>query len=320
MLTNRANTICIYKVLFEHSDECHPLSINEIITYLKCEYSLSVDRRTVYSSIDTLKKLDYDISTYDENKHGYYLRTRVLNIADVRLICDALYSLYSVSNKQTEELVERLQSVLSEHSRQYFKHLTSISVPRKTDNSAVFKSIGSIDQAISKQVKISFIYMQYGLDKKLHPRRNDLYIVSPYSMVCENGNYYLLCVKDGKSGLSHYRIDLMKDVRILTTKVASRVSAFDIASAKKAVYAFAGKPEEIILRCHNRMISGLIDRFGIEPKIHKLDDSHFIAKIKAVPQGILFWTMQYLSDVEILEPVSLRQQAIEMIQSNLYDV
>lgn len=320
MLTGRANTICIYKILSEHSDECHPLSINEIIEYLKCEYGLSIDRRTVYSSIETLKELDYDISTYDENKRGYYLKTRVLSIADVRLICDALYSLYSVSNKQTEELVERLQSVLSEHSRQYFKHLTSIASPRKTDNSSVFKNIGSIDHAISKRVKISFTYMQYGLDKKLHPRRSELYIVSPYGMVCENGNYYLLCVKDGKSELSHYRIDLMKDVRILATRVESKVSAFDIANAKKAVYAYAGKPEEIILRCHKRMISGLIDRFGTEPRIHKLDDSYFIAKIKAVPQGILFWTMQYLSDVEILEPAFLRRQAIEMIKSNLYDI
>lgn len=320
MLTGRANTICIYKILLEHSDECHPLSVNEIISYLKREYGLSIDRRTVYNSIDTLKELDYDISTYDENKHGYYLRTRVLSTADVRLICDALYSLYSVSNKLTEELVERLQSVLSEHSRQYFKHLTSISVSRKTDNSSVFKNIGSIDQAISRRVKISFVYMQYGLDKKLHPRRNDLYIVNPYGMVCENGNYYLLCVKDGKSGLSHYRIDLMKDVRILAAKIETKVSAFDIASAKKAVYAFAGKPEEITLRCHKRMISGLIDRFGTEPRIYKLDDSYFIAKIKAVPQGMLFWTMQYLSDVEILEPASLRQQAIEMIKSNLYNV
>lgn len=320
MLTGRANTICIYRILSEHSDECHPLSINEIIEYLKCEYGLSIDRRTVYSSIETLKELDYDISTYDENKRGYYLKTRVLSIADVRLICDALYSLYSVSNKQTEELVERLQSVLSEHSRQYFKRLTSIASPRKTDNSSVFKNIGSIDHAISKRVKISFTYMQYGLDKKLHPRRSELYIVSPYGMVCENGNYYLLCVKDGKSELSHYRIDLMKDVRILATRVESKVSAFDIANAKKAVYAYAGKPEEIILRCHKRMISGLIDRFGTEPRIHKLDDSYFIAKIKAVPQGILFWTMQYLSDVEILEPAFLRRQAIEMIKSNLYDI
>lgn len=320
MLTSRANAICLYRILSDHSDENHILSTKCIIKYFNSEYGLIIDRRTVYSCVDTLLALGYDISTYDDNKCGYYLRTRILSVTDVRLICDALYSLYSVSNEQTRELVGRLQSLLSESSRQYINHLSSATLVRKTDNAVVFKNINSIDQAISKRVKISFIYMQYGLDKKLHPRRNELYIVSPYEMVCESGKYYLLCIKDGKSGLSHYRIDLMKNVRILTTRIESRVSSTDIINAKNAVYAYSGTPEEIVLRCKNRMISGLIDRFGTEPDIQKVDDEYFIAKIRTIPHGVLFWTMQYLSDVEILEPLSLRKQAIEIIKSNLYKV
>ena len=101
MLTDRANTICLYMILSEHSDEDHVLSMKMIIDYYLELYGLKLDRRTVYSSIDTLKELGIDICTYDENKKGYYLRKRVLCVADVRLICDALYSLNSISNKQS---------------------------------------------------------------------------------------------------------------------------------------------------------------------------------------------------------------------------
>ena len=320
MLTDRANTICLYMILSEHSDEDHVLSMKMIIDYYLELYGLKLDRRTVYSSIDTLKELGIDICTYDENKKGYYLRKRVLSVADVRLICDALYSLNSISNKQTEELVGKLQMLLSKYSRQHFKHLASVSTPRKTDNIAVFNNIELLDTAIAKRSKVSFIYMHYGLDKRLHPRRAERYIVSPYGMVCENGNYYLLCIKEGKSGLSHYRIDLMKDMLILASRVDPKPAGVELASAKKTVYAFSGKPEEIVLRCSNSMVGGLIDRFGTEPKIKKLDDEHFEARIVSVPQGVLFWTMQYLNEVEILKPDSLREQAIAMIRSNTYGV
>ena len=173
MLTDRANTICLYMILSEHSDEDHVLSMKMIIDYYLELYGLKLDRRTVYSSIDTLKELGIDICTYDENKKGYYLRKRVLSVADVRLICDALYSLNSISNKQTEELVGKLQMLLSKYSRQHFKHLASVSTPRKTDNIAVFNNIELLDTAIAKRSKVSFIYMHYGLDKRLHPRRRN---------------------------------------------------------------------------------------------------------------------------------------------------
>lgn len=67
MLTDRANTICLYRILFEHSDENHILSMRNIIDCFAEEYDMKIDRRTVYSSVDTLKDLGYDISAYDEN-------------------------------------------------------------------------------------------------------------------------------------------------------------------------------------------------------------------------------------------------------------
>ncbi len=46
------------------------------------------------------------------------------------------------------------------------------------------------------------VYAEYGIDKKLYPRKNDdgtvkSYTVSPYQMVATNGRYYLICNRTG---------------------------------------------------------------------------------------------------------------------------
>ena len=139
-------------------------------------------------------------------------------------------------------------------------------------------------------------------------------------MVCDNQNYYLVCIKDGKEGLSYYRIDLMQNIAITDKKLAVARSAVNLDSVRKLVYAFSGEPEQIVLKCKNEAIGGIIDKFGKSLRIYKLDDRHFIAKFKAAPQGVIYWTMQYLSQVEIIKPEHMRQKAIEFIKSNPYGI
>lgn len=319
-LTDKANTICLYRILEKYSDEEHLLTMHDIIGHFEEDYGMKIDRRTVYSSMDTLTKLGFEISEYDKRRQGYYLMTRLFEPSEIRLMMDAVYSQRSIPQKQTGDLIEKLQSVLSIHQRKNYKHLFSFESEKKTQNRTVFFNIDSLDLAIARKVKVDFIYNQYGLDKRLHPRRKERYVVSPYSMVCDNQNYYLLCIKEGKVDLSYYRIDLMKDIRVLDEPLDFPASRVDINTARKTVYAYAGKPVDIVLRCKNKVIGGVIDEFGTGIRIAADDEEHFIARIKAAPQGVLYWTMQYLTDVEILEPRSMRENAIEFIKGNSYGV
>lgn len=319
-LTDKANTICLYRILEKYSDEEHLLSMQDIIGKFAEDYGMTIDRRTVYSSIATLNKLGFEISEYDKRRQGYYLMTRLFEPSEIRLMMDAVYSQKSIPQKQTSDLIEKLQSVLSIHQRKNYKHLFSAEAEKKTQNRSVFFNIDSLDIAIARKVKVDFIYNQYGLDKRLHPRRKERYVVSPYGMVCDNQNYYLLCIKEGKSDLGYYRIDLMKDIRVLDAPIDFPASKVDIKTARKTVYAYAGKPVDIVLRCTNKVIGGVIDEFGTGIRITADDNDHFIARFKSAPQGVLFWTMQYLTDVEVLEPESMRESAIAFIKNNSYGI
>lgn len=320
-LTDKANTICLYKILEQYSDEEHLLTMKDIIGKFADDYGLRIDRRTVYSSIKTLQKLKYDISDFEENHKGYYLRSRLFEPSELRLMMDAVYSMNSIPQKQTNDLIEKLQSTCSIHQKKLYRHLFTSEPDKKTQNRTVFFNIDSLETAIASRVKVEFTYLEYRLDKRLHPRRKERYVVSPYSMFCDNRKYYLICIKDGKTALGNYRIDLMKDIRILEdTPVSVPPSQVDINTARKTVYAYSGEPVGIKLRCKNSAIGGVVDEFGSGVRIEPAGPDHFIARLKAAPQGVLYWTMQYLSEIEILEPKSMRESAVEMLKSNPYGI
>ena len=71
MTTNRANAICLLEIMKEYSDANHILRMQDLIAKMKSIYAIDVDRRTIYSAIDLLKTLGYDISVYSENGVGY---------------------------------------------------------------------------------------------------------------------------------------------------------------------------------------------------------------------------------------------------------
>ena len=317
MLTERANAICLLRILEEYSDAEHILSMREISAKLKTVFGLHIDRRTVYCAIDLLISLGYDISTYAENGKGYYLRERMFETSEVQLLTDAVYSFPYISEIQTKQLVGKLQGLLSKHQRQQYRHLKPMHY-NKTQNQSTFLNIELIEEAISRQVQISFDYMEYRLDKELHFRREEKYVVEPYAMVCTNEHYYLICRYVGYDSVSFYRIDLMQNIAVSTIPAEHGKDDMQQLS-QRAVYAFTGKEELIKLRCKNYSIGDVLERFGTEICVTEDGAERFIATFMAVPIGIKFWALQYLPHTEVLEPMWLRQEIMACLKKNPYE-
>ena len=319
MVTDKANILCILKILQDYSDESHILNARQIIEKLKAIYGKEADRRTVYGAVDGLLSLGYDISTFDENGEGYYLRERDFDPADVRLLIDAVSGFEFISQRQTEELVKKLQNMLPIHERKRFAGSNILRNDKKSPNSQVFLNIELLNQAIDERKKVSFIYTDYDYEKKLVPRRNDPYIASPLAMIAESEHYYLVMIKDGHTEPSFYRIDMMKDINILDEDVSISRQDADLDSVRKVVYAHAGKPQQIKLRCDKEALRYCLERFGLDIIIIPSNDkTTFEAIFYASPQGILYWALQQLQHVEVLSPPELRQQVIDAINNNKY--
>ena len=316
MLSDRANAICLLEILREFSDEQHILPMREILSKMNTIYGLSPDRRTVYSAAALLIDLGYDISLYEENGVGYYLKRRELEQAEIALLTSAVHSFPFIPAKQSEDLIAKLQKNLSVHQRKQYRHLKLARPERKTDNRQVFWNIEQLDEAIHGKCQVSFTYLQYGMDKKLHPRKEAPYIVDPYGMVYMNEHYYLICGAEGYPNNSMFRVDRMCDIRVL--EQPWRCMPADREEIDNAVYAFTGKPEHIVMHCDKGILSDVLDKFGTGIRICERDEKTFTASFTIPPAGVRFWALQYLPYVEVVEPQWLREEIIESIHSNLY--
>lgn len=157
MLTEKANAICLLEVLKEYSDAEHILPMREIIAKMQSLYGIKIDRRTVYGAVALLIELGYDVSLYEDNGVGYYLRDRELEPSEVLLLTDAVYSFPFIPARQTEQLVQKLQKQLSVYQRKKYRHLTVARQGRKTENRQIFWNIEQLDEAITRKKKWSWI-------------------------------------------------------------------------------------------------------------------------------------------------------------------
>lgn len=90
------------------------------------------------------------------------------------------------------------------------------------ENPQLFLNIELLGEAIYEGRKVSFQYLEYGVDKKLHPKlREDgsvrEYVVNPYQMAAKEGKYYLICNYDKYDDISNYRVDRITKVENWTS-------------------------------------------------------------------------------------------------------
>lgn len=324
---------CIQHILSEYSDERHILTRGDIEAHLLNLYGITSDRRTVYSAVEMLQQMGHDISTYSENGIGYYLCERVIEPSEVHLLTDAVCALPFISGDQTLRLINKLQSLLSVYERRHIRNLTIDRSDCKTVNKNVFFNIDMLDEAIEKKVQVQFDYCSYGTDKQLHNRRDEPYIVNPYGLTYSNEHYYLICNMEGKPKPSMYRIDRIRNIRL--TDVPRDVPGTDFSVdqfVSKAVYAHGGESELVTLRIDRSVLSDVIDKFGTDIIVGEpvristggsasdtaSGDDKLIVSVNVAPAGMKYWALQYLAHVEVLSPLALREEIMDIIRHNPY--
>lgn len=319
MLTEKAIAICLLEVLNEYSDENHILSMSEITSKIEQLYGLKPDRRTIYSALETLVELGYDISFYKENGKGYYIRDRHLEVSEAHLLSDAICAFPFISEKQTAQLLKKVQTLVSVHERRSIKNLTVIRADQKTINKQVFLNIEMLDEAIEKKRKVTFDYFDYGVDKQLHKRREKKYKVNPYGLVYNNEHYYLVCIMSRQENVSMYRLDRIQNIEITDIPLDEREETFDAHNAvRDTVYAHTGEIKTIEMLIEPRILNDVIDKFGVNVVLSEEPDGRIRVRMNASEKGMKYWALQFLQSMEIIAPNSLRREIVELICNNRY--
>ena len=262
-------------------------------------------------------KLDYDISTRDENGKGYYISKNPetdFEAGEIRAIIDTFsYAKYIVPSisKNVINKCKNLQNIYENKKLNNYKIFVSGS---KTDNMEVIKNIEDISDAILNLNKIEFEYWKYTINTKLEKEIISKPKVTPYAIVYNKQEFYFIGIKEGQDKFYHYRLDRIKNIKQLNEKRTIEKTSSDIQEfVESTVEMFGGKKELIEAKCKMFLLDTVIEEFGKETSITKLDDKHFKFVTETNTMGFKMWAMRNIDVVEVIKPVNLRNEIKEII-------
>lgn len=315
--TKKMLNILILNILKEYSDENHRLTQQEIIRLLKTQYDMECDRRSVKSNILSLKEMGYEISMED----GYYLMEREFDDAELRMLIDSVLFSKNLTRGQAKTLVEKIRAMGNRYFSAKVSHICNLPDMQHADNKQLLYAIDTINDAISAGKKISFTYNTYGMDFKLHPKREEKYIVNPYQIVANNGIFYLIGNYDKYDNVSHYRLDRITNVVLLDEKVKPKKKVTEFSDGynlpkhmAEHIYMFSGPSLRVKLLICEHMMDTLVDWFGKDFRVQKSTrDGMIEASVTCNKDAMFYWALQYGPYAEILEPAELRREIADAV-------
>lgn len=311
----------IYKLLWEKSDKDHPIKMKRIIEYLE-HRGISAERKSIYDDVSQLNEFGAKVELNKSHKNGgYYLATRDFELAELKMLVDMVQSNRFLTSKKSDELIKKLEKVTNESGAKELQRSVYISGLPKSENETVFELVDHVHRAINHNKGISFLYANYDLEKKLVPRKkgdNNIYRVSPYYLIWNNENYYMVGFDEIDHVVKHYRVDRMLNISLESTDRIGHeeFKNFNIKDYSNAVFGmFGGEKKKINLICENWATNVIIDRFGIDTPIRKYDNGHFSTTVEVVPSQQFYGWLAGIGPSIKINSKQYAQEYIEYLKS-----
>lgn len=307
------------KIFTERTDENHALTLAEIMSFLE-NNNISADRKTLYQDFEELKAFGLDIISEHQGKTVvYYLASRDFELAELKLLVDSVQAAKFITERKSHQLIKKLQTLASCHDAQQLQRQVLIAGRVKTMNESILINVDHIHTAINDNRQISFQYFQWTPTKKRALRHDGrIYVVSPWQLVWDDENYYLIAYDATSDMIKHYRVDKMLSIQATDNKRegACKFKGFDVATYSKRLFGMlGGEHTRVTLECTNDMSGILIDRFGQDIVMLKKDEAHFITKVDVVPSNqFLGWIIGLSTSVKIISPKGVVERLHLLIQ------
>ena len=158
--TKNLRALYLAKILYEQTDEAHPLSTNQLIEALQDEFGISAHRVTIYEDMEQLRFFGLDIYTVKSTQNRYYLASRLFDLPELKLLIDAVESSKFITAKKSAELVEKIGRLGSRHSADALRRTLYAEGRIKPENEKIYYIVDAIHEAINAGKQIAFPYFQ----------------------------------------------------------------------------------------------------------------------------------------------------------------
>ncbi|MBQ4046435.1 MAG: WYL domain-containing protein [Lachnospiraceae bacterium] len=313
----RLRPLYLYRILMQHTDENHPLSTRQIQTIMEQEYGIHMHRTTVPIDVDLLRAAGFAINSRRSRVNKYYLESRQFETAELKILIDVVESSRFITEKKSRILAAKLISLTSQDNADQLKRHLHTSGRVKSANEKGYYIVDAINEAINKKRRIKFYYTDYDARKRQVLRHDGKpYLVSPYTLIW-NGDYYYMVGFDHERGEARtYRVDRIPAQPVVQKEEASPPPAdFDVARYTREVFRMYDNQEvrEVTLVCSNSVMKGVIDKFGLDIPVRKVDDDHFRTRVTVCTSPTFFsWVFQWCGEIRITAPEDAAAEYLEM--------
>lgn len=254
------------------------------------------------------------------------MRQRHYDPNDIRLLAECVYAAKFLSVGQAERLANVVCEFVSEEQAKEIRHDAFLTDRVKTDNKSVLNNISTINDAMRRKQeghkhepeKIRFQYLTHSVNnvgQHLERHKGQAYTVSPYKLLINDGNYYLLAFDDQAQDMRTYRVDRMKNVCLtgIPREGAEAFASIDLRTYTKRVFSmFSGKPARVTVRFIHPLLDAVLDRFGNDKSsvsYTKEDEIYFTVTAQVeISEQFFGWLLGFGEKAKLLEPSNVVEQ------------
>ncbi len=314
-INQKLKLLYLMDILLEKTDEDHGITMKEIISSLE-RYDVCAERKALYRDIEELQQYGLDVVSYSNGRTTlYHVASRKFEVAELKLLVDAVQSSKFITEKKSNELIKKLESFASIYQAQHLHRQVYVQDRVKTMNESIYYNVDKIHQSIEKNQSITFQYYQWNVRKEMELKHDgERYEVSPWQLMWDDENYYLIGFDHKAGRIKHFRVDKMLDIENCAHKrqgeeIFQKVDTK--AYSRKVFGMYDGEETFVKLKCKNDLVGVMIDRFGKNVPLIPLDKDYFQINVTvAVSQQFLGWLMAIGTGVTVIEPVEVREKMI----------
>ncbi len=312
------------RIMLEKTDDEHGLTLPQILEELE-RYGVTAERKSIYTDFDDMtEKLGIEIIKEKVGRETcYHVGSRAFEVAEVKLLIDAIQSSKFITEKKSNELIKKVKGLVSRHQAAQLQRQVYVHGRIKTMNESIYYNVDALHAAIAKNSRIQFQYCNWYADKKLVPLHGgEFFRVSPWALTWEDENYYLLAFDEYAGIMKHYRVDKMMKISVLEEPRSGRelFEACDMAAYSTVNFGmFHGDIKKVQISFPNYMVGVFIDRFGKDIPIRPAEGENRsrTAVDVAVSKPFFGWIAGLGRWVKIEGPTDVVEQMKEFLQKLL---
>ena len=304
----------LMRILLQGTDEQHPMTVNDMIAALE-SLDISAERKSIYDDLDALESFGLDIvRSRSGRSSAYYIGAREFEMPELKLLVDSVQSSKFITQRKTLSLIKKIEGLANKYDAQLLQRQVYVQNRVKTMNESVYYNVDEISAAISTDRQISFRYFDYSVSReRCFRKEGGLYRVSPFALMWDHENYYMLAYDPESSLIKHYRVDRMTDISPVD-EMRDGLELFaqiDMSKYSSRVFSmFSGEDQTVRLRFASRLASAIIDRFGADAVLVSDSNANSFTCCVSVSVSPQFfgWLFGFGDEAELLSPQSARDE------------